>query len=95
MAKKDKKKEEEKPKEPTALEKELAGFDSIKKAALLMRVLGEQQASEIIGYLNREEVEKLGTAMVDVGDVTQGAVDGVLDDVIGQLRGQTNLGLGS
>ena len=33
--------------------------------------------------------------MVDVGDVTQGAVDGVLDDVIGQLRGQTNLGLGS
>ena len=35
MAKKDKKKEEEKPKEPTALEKELAGFDSIKKAALL------------------------------------------------------------
>ena len=95
VAKKDKKKEEEKPKEPTALEKELAGFDSIKKAALLMRVLGEQQASEIIGYLNREEVEKLGTAMVDVGDVTQGAVDGVLDDVIGQLRGQTNLGLGS
>ena len=60
-----------------------------------MRVLGEQQAAEIIALLNRDEVEKLGTAMVDVGDVTQDAVDGVLDDVIAQLRGQTNLGLGS
>lgn len=95
MAKKKKIEEEEKPKEPTPLEKELAGFDSVKKAALLMRVLGEQQASEIIALLNREEVEKLGGAMVEVGDVTQSAVDGVLDDVISQLRGQTNLGLGS
>ena len=60
-----------------------------------MRVLGEQQAAEIIALLNRDEVEKLGTAMVDVGDVTQDAVDGVLDDVMAQLRGQTNLGLGS
>ena len=95
MAKKKKEEVVEKPKEPTPLEKELSGFDSVKKAALLMRVLGEQQASEIIGLLNRDEVEKLGTAMVDVGDVTQSAVDGVLDDVIAQLRGQTNLGLGS
>ena len=38
VAKKDKKKEEEKPKEPTALEKELRVRP--KKAALLMRVLG-------------------------------------------------------
>ena len=95
MAKKKKEEIVEPPKEPTALEKELSGFDSVKKAALLMRVLGEQQAAEIIALLNRDEVEKLGTAMVDVGDVTQDAVDGVLDDVIAQLRGQTNLGLGS
>lgn len=95
MAKKKKEEVIEQPKEPTALEKELSGFDSVKKAALLMRVLGEQQAAEIIALLNRDEVEKLGTAMVDVGDVTQDAVDGVLDDVIAQLRGQTNLGLGS
>lgn len=97
MAKKNKKKDDiaEKPKEPTALEKELASFSPLKKAALFMRVLGEQQASDIISYLNREEVEKLGTAMVEAGDVTQAAVDGVLDDVINELRGQTNLGLGS
>ena len=75
MAKKKKEEVIEQPKEPTALEKELSGFDSVKKAALLMRVLGEQQAAEIIALLNRDEVEKLGTAMVDVGDVTQDAVD--------------------
>ena len=46
MAKKKKEEIVEPPKEPTALEKELSGFDSVKKAALLMRVLGEQQAAE-------------------------------------------------
>ena len=54
MAKKDKKQEEEKPKEPTALEKELAGFDSIKKAALRTWYLGDQPASEISVYHTRE-----------------------------------------
>ena len=60
-----------------------------------MLVLGEQQASDIIGYLNRDEVETLGTAMVSVNDVSQTAVDKVLDQFIGELRGQTNFGLGS
>ena len=95
MAKKDKKNEPVKPPEPSALERELAALDSTKRAALLMLVLGEQQASDIIGYLNRDEVETLGTAMVSVNDVSQTAVDKVLDQFIGELRGQTNLGLGS
>ena len=95
MAKKDKKAEPVKPPEPSALERELAALDPTKRAALLMLVLGEQQASDIIGYLNRDEVETLGTAMVSVNDVSQTAVDKVLDHFIGELRGQTNLGLGS
>ena len=95
MAKKDKKNEPVKPPEPSALERELAALDPTKRAALLMLVLGEQQASDIIGYLNRDEVETLGTAMVSVNDVSQTAVDKVLDQFIGELRGQTNLGLGS
>ena len=90
MAKKDKKNEPVKPPEPSALERELAALDATKRAALLMLVLGEQQASDIIGYLNRDEVETLGTAMVSVNDVSQSAVDKVLDEFIGELRGQTN-----
>ena len=95
MAKKDKKAEQVKPPEPSALERELASLDPTKRAAVLMLALGEQQASDIIGYLNRDEVETLGTAMVSVNDVSQTAVDKVLDQFIGELRGQTNLGLGS
>ena len=53
--------------------------------------LGEQMASEIVGYLNPKEVHT-GTAMVGVHDVSQEAVT-VLDEFIGELKKQTNLGL--
>jgi flagellar motor switch protein FliG len=59
-----------------------------------MVLLGEQQASEIVGYLNPREVQALGTAMVGVSDVSQEAVDQVLDELIGELKKQTNLGIG-
>ena len=63
--------------------------------SMLMLLLGEQMASEIVGYLNKE-VQALGTAnMVGVHDVSQEAVDLVLDEFIGETKKQTHLGLGS
>ena len=97
MAKKDKKNEAEieEPAAPTDLDRELAGLEPSKRAALLMLVLGEQQASDIITYLSPKEVEALSAAMVSVSDVSQQAVGSVLDGFIEELRGLTNLGLGS
>lgn len=74
---------------------EMESLKTTERAALLMLLLGEQMASEIVGYLNPREVQSLGTAMVGVNDVSQEAVDKVLDDFIGELKKQTNLGLGS
>ena len=74
---------------------EMESLKTTERAALLMLLLGEQMASEIVGYLNPREVQSLGTAMVGVSDVSQEAVDKVLDDFIGELKKQTNLGLGS
>ena len=45
---------------------ELDSLRSVERAALLMLLLGEQQASNIVGYLNPKEVQALGTAMVTV-----------------------------
>jgi flagellar motor switch protein FliG len=73
---------------------EMESLKTTERAALLMVLLGEQQASEIVGYLNPREVQALGTAMVGVSDVSQEAVDQVLDEFIGELRKQTNLGIG-
>ena len=73
---------------------EMESLKTTERAALLMVLLGEQQASEIVGYLNPREVQALGTAMVGVSDVSQEAVDQVLDEFIGELKKQTNLGIG-
>jgi flagellar motor switch protein FliG len=60
-----------------------------------MLLLGEQQAAEIIRYLNPKEVQALGAAMVSVADLSQAAVNVVLDDFVAMLKKQTNLGLGT
>ena len=74
---------------------ELDSLRSVERAALLMLLLGEQQASNIVGYLNPKEVQALGSAMVTVNDVSQDAVSQVLDEFIRELKKLTNLGLGS
>ena len=74
---------------------EMESLKSNERAAILMLLLGEQQASEIVGYLNPKEVQALGSAMVGVHDISQEAVDRVLDEFIGELKKQTNIGIGS
>ena len=69
---------------------EMESLKTTERAALVMLLLGEQMASEIVGYLNPREVQSLGTAMVGVSDVSQEAVDKVLDDFIGELKKQRN-----
>jgi flagellar motor switch protein FliG len=58
-------------------------------------LLGEQQASDIIKYLNPREVQALGSAMMSVADIPQESVNAVLDDFVQTIKKQTNLGLGT
>ena len=78
-----------------ALQAELAELTSTQRAAVLMLLLGEQQASDIIRYLNPKEVQSLGAAMVSVADLSQEAVNVVLDEFVATLKKQTSLGLGT
>lgn len=78
-----------------ALEAELAELTSTQRAAILLLLLGEEEAANIIRYLDPKEVQAVGAAMVSVGDVSQEAVNYVLDDFINTFKRQTNLGLGS
>jgi flagellar motor switch protein FliG len=77
------------------LVKELAELTSTQRAAVLMLLLGEQQASEIIRFMNPKEVQSLGAAMVSVSDLSQEAVNIVLDEFVTMLKKQTSLGLGT
>jgi flagellar motor switch protein FliG len=78
-----------------AVQAELDELTNVQRAAVLMLLLGEQQAADIIKYLNPKEVQSLGAAMTSVADLSQEAVDAVLDEFISTLKKQTSLGLGS
>ena len=78
-----------------SLSKELANMSSTERAAVLMLLLGEQQAADIIRYLNPKEVQSLGASMVAVSDLSQEAVNAVLDEFVATIKRQTSLGLGT
>jgi len=78
-----------------ALREELESLDSTQRAAVLMLLLGEQQAADIVKFLNPREVQALGGAMVKVADLSQDAVNFVLDEFVTTLKKQTSLGLGT
>lgn len=78
-----------------ALDSEFISMTSTEQAAIIMLLLGEQQASDIIKYLNPREVQALGSAMMSVADIPQESVNAVLDDFVQTIKKQTNLGLGT
>jgi flagellar motor switch protein FliG len=78
-----------------ALDSAFISMTSTEQAAIIVLLLGEQQASDIIKYLNPREVQALGSAMMSVADIPQESVNAVLDDFVQTIKKQTNLGLGT
>jgi flagellar motor switch protein FliG len=65
------------------------------KAAILMMLLGEDEAAAVIQNLTPREVQHLGLAMYNVGGVDQETVNAVLDEFLDTIKKQTGLGLGA
>ena len=72
-----------------------AKLSGTEKSAILMMLLGEEQAAEIFQNLSPREVQHLGTAMYAVSGVDQEAVNAVLDEFLTLMKQQTSLGLGA
>ena len=64
-------------------------------AAILLMLLDEAEAAEVLGRLGPEEVEQLGGAMFAVADVSEGQVDNVLDLFVQRARERTTIGFGA
>ena len=62
---------------------------------MLLLLLGEQEAANIIKYMDPKEVQRIGAAMVSAADMSQEAVNFVLDEFVATLKNQTSLGLGT
>lgn len=66
-------------------------FSGIERAAVLMMLVGEEEAAAILQKLEPDEVRQLGKAMFAVADVSEGEVEGVLDDFVGRARERTGI----
>ena len=84
-----------------AEEQEGAGQEAVdvllpsERAAVILLLLGEEQAAEIISFMSPREVQALGAHMVAVADLSQESVNVVLDDFVSTIKQQTNIGLGT
>jgi flagellar motor switch protein FliG len=67
-------------------------FSGVERAAVLMMLVGEEEAAAILQKLDPEEVRKLGQAMFNVADVSEREVGGVLDDFVSKARARTTVG---
>ncbi|MBL6622645.1 MAG: flagellar motor switch protein FliG [Alphaproteobacteria bacterium] len=67
----------------------------VQKSAILMMLLGEEEASEILKNLSPKEVQHLGSAMYSVQGLDQDTVNLVLDEFLAIIKEQTSLGLGA
>ncbi|MGB2462417.1 MAG: flagellar motor switch protein FliG [Candidatus Puniceispirillaceae bacterium] len=86
-AQKDKNKDEDK----DAFER----LTGTQKSAILMMLIGEEEAAEILKNLSPREVQHLGSAMYSVQGLGQDLVNQVLDEFLAIIKEQTSLGLGA
>jgi len=81
--------------ENTSSDETFEKLSGTQKSAILMMLLGEDEASEILRNLSPKEVQHLGTAMYSVQGLDQETVNKVLDDFLAIMKEQTSLGLGA
>ncbi len=67
-------------------------WSGIERAAVLMMVVGEEEAAAILQKLEPDEVRSLGSAMFAVADVSEVEVQDVLDDFVDRARDRTTIG---
>lgn len=69
--------------------------EGIQKSAILLMSLGEDAAAEVLKYLAPREVQKIGTAMANLKQVSREKIDGVLSDFRSIAEQKTALGTAS
>jgi flagellar motor switch protein FliG len=69
--------------------------DGIRKSAILLMSIGEEEAAEVLKYLGPKEVQKLGTAMAALANVTQDEIRNTVSNFRNETDERTTLGMGS
>ena len=76
-------------------DKKLAKVGRVDAAAMLLMSLGEADAAQILKHMGPKEVQRVGTAMTQLADVTQEQVEAVTGEFLEAVGDQTGMGIGA
>jgi flagellar motor switch protein FliG len=65
------------------------------RAAIFLMTLGEQGAAEVLKHMGAKDVQRVGTAMAQLTNVSREEVSGVLANFTRTVENQTSVGIGS
>ena len=70
-------------------------LNGTERAAVLLLSLGEAQASEVLKHMGPKEVQRIGSAMATLKNVSRDSVNQVLENFVETVQQQTALGVGT
>jgi flagellar motor switch protein FliG len=72
-----------------------AKLSRVDKAAILLLSLGETDAAQVLRHMGPKEVQRVGVAMAQMGNVHRDQVAQVMSEFVDTVGEQTSLGIGS
>ncbi len=72
-----------------------AAADGASKAAILLLSIGEDAAASVLKHMNADEVQRLGTRMAELADVSRDQVSGALAALLESVADKTAIGFGT
>jgi flagellar motor switch protein FliG len=65
------------------------------RAAILLLTLGEQEAAQVLKHMGAKEVQRIGTAMAKLSNVSREEVRGVITQFTSSVESETSVGVGT
>ncbi|MCS6785663.1 MAG: flagellar motor switch protein FliG [Thiobacillaceae bacterium] len=66
--------------------------EGVRKSAALMLALGQDEAAQVMKYLEPKEVQRLGVAMANLGHLSREQMEAILEEFQQETAGRLNLG---
>ena len=72
-----------------------AARSGTERAAILLLTLGESEAAQVLKHMGAKEVQRIGTAMAALANVSREEVHGVISEFAQTVESQTSVGVGA
>lgn len=72
-----------------------AGYSGVERAAIFLMSIGEQDAASVLKLMGPKEVQKIGTVMASIENVSRNKMGQVMNTFIQAASEQTSMGIGN